>query len=203
MKSVNTTIATIQITHRISKWNDCNIYISLVLSTGDDKAYFEYNQLRSKHYLETSYISCGSGPHYKNYYKPGYLYWPTIRYKSCDGLICDGMGCDDGFIFKHSSRCSSTYSIIKHTQACVYSCTKNRCNYIGNRSITYVEHLQCKCNPTIIIDCLRGYRWDPRQCKCIRYCPTMTYYDSNLYKCVPEDYIDGSTLDYPINPEWS
>ena len=52
---------------------------------------------------------CANGPYYKYYYVPGYLYWPPIRYRSCDGLICS-----------HPGRCAATSSHVAHRWAQLY-----------------------------------------------------------------------------------
>ena len=151
----------------------------------DVEATFKYKQL-IQYSMKTPFRRCANGPYYKEYYIPGYLYWPCIQYRSCDGMICQG--------FK--SRCIPTQSRLRGQTVCVYKCDeKGGCSFNGTRFITYTEHLHCQCQCAVYGYCLYGYEWDPMRCKCIRKspCSPTFYFDYVLRRCVPHtDYIDGS-----------
>ena len=56
-----------------------------ILLSGETEALSEYVQPVEV----TCFGQCADGPHSIDYYIPGYLYWPHIKYGSCDGLTCE------------------------------------------------------------------------------------------------------------------
>ena len=126
--------------------------------------------------IASCFKSCASGPHYVEYYKPGYLYWPQIRYKSCDGLICGS-----------KRRCIPTRIHRRCHTICVYKCGPTGCTFIGTRYVTYIEHLDCQCECQQIKICSRGYEWNTKQCHCTKKdrCSPDLYYDPIFRKCLP------------------
>ena len=165
---------------------------------GDAKAKTEYNSLVASVSTKSS-LHCANGPYYEYYYEPGYLYWPPIRYRSCDGLVCS-----------HPGRCAATSSRVVYRWAIVFRCTKHYCYIVGIRYIQLIEHLRCQCREcTSNADCQHpetcnrytykcecpatgicqhGYVWDRVQCKCIqcvrRTCPLRYYFDYGICGCV-------------------
>ena len=168
--------------------------IWLFQTIADAKANTEYNSLIAS-VSTKSFLHCVSGPYYKYYYVPGYLYWPPIIYRSCDGLVCG-----------HPGVCAATSSRVVYRWAIVFRCTRYYCYFVGICYIRFVEHLRCQCRERCTIaDCQRpkmcnkymykcecpttgicrhGYMWDPVQCRCIRCircvrrrCPSGYYFD--------------------------
>lgn len=155
----------------ISKWNSkLNARIHIVLSPlpGDVVATFMYNQRIA---TEICFQPCVNGPHYRELYVPGYLYWPRIRYRKCDGM-CLG------------KQCISTQSRQRCQTVCVYKCNKDRCSYCGTQSVTYTEDFHCQCECAEHRQCLHGYMWDKEQCECKECNPG---FDDNpvLESCMP------------------
>ena len=127
--------------------------------------------------LEACFAKCGNGPYDREYYKPGYLYWPRIIYKSCDGLTCGS---------SYKTRCTPTLSLQRSQIVCVYKCDTNGCTFIGTQPVDYTEHCHCECKCGVIGDCVWGYTWDPQQCKCVKE-PCEEEFHSRHYhhKCLP------------------
>lgn len=111
-------------------------------------------------------IPCTSGPSYRYLCNHGsYVFWPPIKYRSCDGLPCQYS------LFRHTC-CMPAKICVKYRWAHVYKCCREGwrfvCRYIGFRCIRYIEHLYCQCTSRSpwINHCRGG--WNPKQCKCIK-----------------------------------
>ena len=157
----------------ISKQKSCIVSISSILPTGGSNAFVEYSQPA----LPSCSKSCASGPHYVEHYKPGYFYWPQIRYKSCDGMTCG-----------YKRRCIPTRSRQQCHTVCVYKCGGSGCTFIGIQYVTYTEHLACQCECVGPENCSRGYVWNTKECRCIKnyyYCLPHFYYSRNFHRCLP------------------
>ena len=159
--------------------SECKYYILSVclflpLSLGNSEAAEEYKQP----VIVACFGSCASGPFYIEHYTPGYLYWPRIKYRSCDGLICKNPA---------KKRCTPTQSRQRCQAFCVYKCDMDECTFSGIQFVTYTEHLHCQCECGVAGDCLQGYIWNPQQCKCIKSkrCHPEYYFEPNVSKCLP------------------
>ena len=127
--------------------------------------------------IQTCLAKCGSGPYDIEYYTPGHLYWPRIKYKSCDGLTCDS---------SYKLRCAPTLSYQRSQTVCVYKCDMNCCTFNGTQSVVYTEHRRCKCECGVIGECVWGYTWDPQQCKCVEEpCEQEFPFRPDHHKCLP------------------
>ena len=157
----------------ISKHQIYIVSISSLLPTGESEAFVEYNQP----VVVSCFASCVRGPFYIEHYEQGYLYWPHIRYKSCDGLICG----------TSKRRCIPTQSRRRCQTICVYKCDTDGCAFIGTQSVTYTEHLGCQCECRASEICLPGYTWNTKQCRCMKRnrCHPDYYYDRILRRCIP------------------
>ena len=171
------------------------------LTKGDSKAISEYNSFTTSA-ARPSTLQCASGPYYKYYYKPSYLYWPPIRFRQCDGLVCG-----------QSGKCTPSRTHVIYRWAIVFRCTYHYCYFIGIQYLQFTEHLSCKC-PECITDvdctppktcdrhsltcqcpafgsCPHGYTWDRVQCKCalcsIRPCLDGFDFDRTICECVRYD----------------
>ena len=131
-----------------------------------------------------SLFTCGDGPYYKYYHKTGFLIWPPIGYKTCDGLHCEDYG-----------DCISVRQNVKFKWATLRKCDElGRGMIVERRLIRFIEEPECQCKCPSFRYCHSGHVWNPIQCKCVRlYCPPIQYFDINLNKCV--DYPTDSPED--------
>ena len=163
----------------------------------DAQANAEYKSLVASVSTKSS-LYCANGPYYKCYYVPGYLYWPPIRYRRCDGLACS-----------HPGTCAATDSRVLYRWAIVFRC-KYFCYFVGIRYVKFIDHRHCQCRECISnvncqhpktcnrytykCECLttgicqHGYVWDRIQCKCIqcvrRTCSSGYFFDYGVCGCV-------------------
>lgn len=166
----------------------------------DAKAKTEYSSLFASATAKSSLL-CTNGPYYKYYYKPGYLYWPPIRYRSCDGLKCS------------PGKCVATSTRVVYRWAIVFKCNYHYCHFVGIRFLRFIEHLRCQCRectsnadcqyPKVCNrstykcvcpatgNCNYGYVWDRVQCKCVKCvahsCPRGYYFDYGVCDCARID----------------
>ena len=180
--------------------------LSLIIENyiADAKALTEYNSLTSSTAARSSSsLQCANGPYYRYYYVPGYLYWPPIRYRSCDGLVCS-----------HPGRCAAASTRVVYRWAFVFRCTRYYCYIVGIRYIRFVEHLGCQCREcTSDADCQYPkqcnrytykcecpatgscpyqYVWNRVQCKCVKCqyhsCLSGYYFHYGVCRCVRGEF---------------
>ena len=123
--------------------------------SGEAEALSEYEQP----VVVTCFGQCVDGPHSVDYYIPGYLYWPHIKYSSCDGLTCES---------SYKKRCTPLLSRQRSQTVCVYKCDMYGCKFTGTQTIVYDDHLLCSCKCGVVGECTWGYTWEPQKCKCIK-----------------------------------
>jgi len=139
---------------------------------------------------------CSSGPFKRDYSKPGYVFWPTVRIGSCAGLGCSD---DDRCVATRTRTWTQRISIFKCRDESDQFCYFVERNYLEFTEDTKCDCLECTsnsdCDPPksrcdtntnvckcpVIGLCPPGYIWDPDECKCVR-CP---YID-----CPPEQLED-------------
>lgn len=153
----------------ISKHKSCIVSTCSVLPTGGSNAY-------SQPAIASCYKSCASGPRYIEHYQPGYLFWPPIRYKTCDGLTCG-----------YKRRCMPRRTHQRRHTVCVYKCGLSGCTFDGIKYVTYTEHLDCQCECQTTGVCSCGYVWSTKHCRCVRkpYCFLPGFYYNPIFcKCM-------------------
>ena len=149
----------------------------------------------------TQYLQCADGPNYKHYYQPGYLHWPPIRFRQCDGLVCGQ---------STAGKCIPSNTRVIYRWAIVFRCTHKYCYFVGIQYLQFTEHLSCNC-PQCITDadctspetcnsqtstcqcpplgsCQSGYKWDRLQCKCVpcqvQDCPAGFEFNLTVCDCL-------------------
>jgi len=104
--------------------------------TGNSRANSEYKSNINGGVLGPAGPSafCSNGPIRTLYSRPGHFYWPPIRIKQCDGLLC-----------RYPGKCVASSRCVLLWWASVFRRTNCRCYLVGICYLWLLENTSCQC----------------------------------------------------------
>jgi len=76
---------------------------------------------------------CSNGPVTKTFSRPGYYFWPPIKIRKCNDLIC-----------RHPRECMASRACIVGQWTNIYKCIRCRCIFVATWLYWLVEYVDCQ-----------------------------------------------------------